>query len=96
MGLNLRGFLERASTLRSHTTNLIPNAHLLLNARFALVSKKINLKDTKVVTLVDSSTFGIDWMSWNSAGERENWVDEGDECSAGQKVTELLAEQVSR
>lgn len=58
------------------------------------VSKLIDLKSTKVVTLVDSSTFGIDWMSWNSAGDRDNWVDPADECAASLKVTELLAEQV--
>jgi hypothetical protein len=24
----------------------------------------------KVVTLVDSSTFGTDWMTWDTSGER--------------------------
>lgn len=48
----------------------------------------------KVVTVIDSCTFGTDWMTWDSAGERESWVDEGDDCAAGRKVPELLAEQV--
>ena len=33
-------------------------------------------------------------MSWNSAGDRPNWVDPADDCAASLKVTELLAEQV--
>ena len=52
------------------------------------------LDSSKVVTLVDACTFGTDWMSWNSAGDRKGWVAEGDDCTAELKVTELLAEQV--
>lgn len=48
----------------------------------------------KVVTLVDSSTFGTDWMSWDTSGDREGWTDPNDACSSRRKVPELLAEQV--
>ena len=48
----------------------------------------------KVVTLVDSSTFGTDWMSWDTGGDREGWTDPNDPCSSERKVPELLAEQV--
>jgi len=48
----------------------------------------------KIVTVVDSCTFGTDWLTWGSAGEREGWVDPGDDCAAQRKVPELLAEQV--
>jgi G3E family GTPase len=48
----------------------------------------------KVVTLLDSSTFGTDWMSWDTSGDREGWEDPDDNCSSERKVPELLAEQV--
>jgi len=48
----------------------------------------------QTVTLVDSTTFGSDWMTYDSFGDREGWVDEGDDCAAERKVPELLAEQV--
>ncbi len=48
----------------------------------------------KIVTLVDSSTFGTDWMTWEKSGDREGWVDPLDECGGQRKVPELLAEQV--
>ena len=47
----------------------------------------------KIVTLVDASTFGTDWMTWDTSGDRDGWVDPED-CEAGKKVPELLAEQV--
>ena len=50
-------------------------------------------KMEKVVTLVDSSTFGTDWMSWDTSGDRQGWVDPGD-CEAGRHVPELLSEQI--
>eukprot|EP00538_Stauroneis_constricta_P011211 CAMPEP_0119561294 /NCGR_PEP_ID=MMETSP1352-20130426/17194_1 /TAXON_ID=265584 /ORGANISM="Stauroneis constricta, Strain CCMP1120" /LENGTH=627 /DNA_ID=CAMNT_0007609467 /DNA_START=87 /DNA_END=1970 /DNA_ORIENTATION=- len=51
-------------------------------------------KVAQTVTIIDSCTFGTDWMSWDIAGERFGWVEEGDECSGKRKVPELLAEQV--
>lgn len=48
----------------------------------------------RVVTVVDSSTFGTDWMTWDSAGDRDKWTEEGDDCAGQRKVPELLAEQV--
>jgi G3E family GTPase len=48
----------------------------------------------RIVTVVDSCTFGTDWMTWDLAGERRNWVEEGDDCAGQRKVPELLAEQV--
>jgi len=48
----------------------------------------------KIITVVDASTFGGDWMSWDMAFERKNWVGEGEEHSGERKVPELLAEQV--
>ncbi len=47
----------------------------------------------RIVTVVDSCTFGTDWMSWDVAGERKNWVEDGD-CAGQRKIPELLAEQV--
>ena len=49
---------------------------------------------TKVVTLVDACTFGSDWMTYDIAGLREGWTEEGDDCAGQRQVTELLAEQV--
>lgn len=48
----------------------------------------------RVVTVVDACTFGTDWMTWDMAGDRDNWTEQGDDCSAQLKVPELLAEQV--
>ena len=48
----------------------------------------------KIVTLVDASTFGTDWMTWDSSGDRDGWTDPADPCGADRKVPELLAEQV--
>ncbi|KAL7473774.1 hypothetical protein ACHAXS_014441 [Conticribra weissflogii] len=48
----------------------------------------------RTVTLVDACTFGTDWMSWDTAGDRESWTQEGDDFSAVRNVPELLAEQV--
>ena len=33
-------------------------------------------------------------MTWDSAVDRENWTEEGDDCAGERKVPELLAEQV--
>jgi G3E family GTPase len=46
------------------------------------------------VTVVDASTFGTDFMTWDVAGQRDGWVDPADDCAAQRKVPELLAEQV--
>ncbi|KAL3943232.1 MAG: hypothetical protein SGARI_000016 [Bacillariaceae sp.] len=56
------------------------------------VTNKAEVK--QIVTLVDSTTFGTDWMSFDHAGDRDSWVDPADECAATRKVPELLAEQV--
>ena len=56
------------------------------------VTQKATL--SRVVTVIDASTFGTDWFSWNAAGERKGWIVPGDECAATRKVAELLAEQV--
>eukprot|EP00984_Skeletonema_dohrnii_P030810 scaffold22611_cov124-Skeletonema_dohrnii-CCMP3373.AAC.3 len=47
----------------------------------------------RVVTVVDSHTFGSDWHSWDTAKSRE-WAEEGDKCAEARQVPELLAEQV--
>jgi len=49
---------------------------------------------SQVVTLIDASTFGTDWMTWDLASERKGWVSKGDDCAGERKVPELLAEQV--
>lgn len=49
---------------------------------------------SRVVTLVDACTFGSDWMTYDIAGVRNGWTEEGDDCAGQRKVTELLAEQV--
>lgn len=49
---------------------------------------------TKVVTLVDACTFGMDWMTYDTAAQRRGWTEDGDDCTGQRKVTELLAEQV--
>mmetsp|Transcript_40201 Transcript_40201/g.72435 ORF Transcript_40201/g.72435 Transcript_40201/m.72435 type:complete len:614 (-) Transcript_40201:78-1919(-) len=48
----------------------------------------------RTVTLIDACTFGTDWMTFDTAGERPSWTEEGDDCAGGRKVPELLAEQV--
>ncbi|GKY92633.1 hypothetical protein MPSEU_000233400 [Mayamaea pseudoterrestris] len=48
----------------------------------------------RVVTIVDANTFGSDFMTWDLAAERKDWVDPDDECAGSRKVAELLAEQV--
>ena len=48
----------------------------------------------RTVTLIDASTFGTDWMTWDTAGDRPSWTEPGDDCAAVRKVPELLAEQV--
>jgi len=57
------------------------------------VTKKADMK--RIVTLIDSSTFGTDWMTWDDVGER-GWVDPilEDGCTSQRKVPELLAEQI--
>jgi G3E family GTPase len=48
-----------------------------------------------VVTLVDATTFGTDYLSWEDAQDRTTWNTEVvDESTAHRKVSELLAEQV--
>jgi len=49
---------------------------------------------SRVVTVVDSSTFGTDWMSWDFVENRDDWVEDGDNHSTQRKVPELLAEQI--
>lgn len=53
----------------------------------------------RTVTLIDACTFGTDWMTWDTAGDRTSWMEEssgrgGDHHAAVRKVPELLAEQV--
>lgn len=48
----------------------------------------------RTVTLIDACTFGTDWMTWDTAGDRPSWTEAGDDCAAVRKVPELLAEQV--
>ena len=50
----------------------------------------------RTVTLIDACTFGTDWMSWDIAGDRDRWTEQGDDCAAVRKVPELLAEQVGK
>jgi G3E family GTPase len=49
---------------------------------------------SKIVTLVDACTFGTDFMTYDVAGSRKGWTEEGDDCSGNRKVTELMVEQV--
>jgi G3E family GTPase len=55
------------------------------------VTQKADMK--RVVTLIDASTFGTDWLTWEVASDRDGWVDP-EECAAQRKVPELLAEQI--
>lgn len=48
----------------------------------------------RTVTVVDSSTFGTDWMTWDAAGDRDDWTEPADGHAAMRKIPELLAEQV--
>lgn len=48
----------------------------------------------RVVTLVDSQTFGTDYMTWDTAADRPGWTNPVDPCAGNAKVAELLAEQV--
>ena len=49
---------------------------------------------SKVVTLVDACTFGSDFMTYDVAGQRKGWTENGDDCVGNRKVTELMVEQV--
>jgi len=49
---------------------------------------------SRTVTLIDACTFGTDWMTWDTAGERNSWTEDAEDCAAPRKVPELLAEQV--
>jgi len=64
------------------------------NWRVAPITVRSKADIARVVTLVDAGTFGSDYMTWDNAGERLQWTDPGDECSANRKVAELLVEQV--
>jgi len=55
------------------------------------VTTKAEMK--RIVTLIDASTFGTDWMAWDNVGER-GWVADENDCTGQRKVPELLAEQV--
>jgi G3E family GTPase len=53
----------------------------------------------RTVTLVDACTFGTDWLSWDEAGDRPEWREDGGGGNnafhpSTRKVPELLAEQV--
>ena len=57
------------------------------------VTETADLQST--VTLVDASTFGTDYMTWDFALDRWSSEEElGDGCSGNRKISELLAEQV--
>ena len=49
---------------------------------------------SKIVTMIDAGTFGTDYMTWDAAAERPNWVESGDDCAGNRKVAELLVEQI--
>jgi len=50
---------------------------------------------TQIVTLVDATTFGTDWMTEDIASDRKGWIDgTGVRCAPDRRITELLAEQV--
>jgi len=55
---------------------------------------------TRIVTLIDAASFGTDYLTWDTARDRENWVpslpmmEEGDSNpDSHRKVSELLVEQ---
>lgn len=48
----------------------------------------------RVVTLVDSKTFGTDYLTWDVAGDRPGWTEPTAQCSGNSHVSELLVEQV--
>lgn len=47
-------------------------------------------KLSSIVTVVDASTFGSDYLTWDTA--RDRWNEE--DCAGNRKISELLAEQV--
>jgi len=49
---------------------------------------------SRTVTVIDACTFGTDWMTWDTAGERPYWTESEEACEAVRNVPELLAEQV--
>jgi CobW/HypB/UreG, nucleotide-binding domain len=48
-----------------------------------------------IVTLIDSTTFGTDYMTWDMAAERRGWVAPGDSCAGNHKISELLGKDFS-
>ncbi len=49
---------------------------------------------SRIVTLIDACPFGTDWVTWDKAGKRDSWIEQGDDCAAARNVKQLLAEQV--
>jgi G3E family GTPase len=60
----------------------------------ATASTTTKAKLENIVTIIDATTFGTDYMAWDRAGERTNWVTPGDDCAANLKIADLLSEQV--
>ena len=56
------------------------------------VTERAELKS--VITVVDCTTFGTDYLTWDFVKDRKGWAPEGDDCGGNQKIAELLAEQV--
>jgi G3E family GTPase len=52
----------------------------------------------RVVTIVDATTFGTDYMTWDTVTDRPTWMQSDNEgsmdCTVHRKVVELLTEQV--
>jgi len=53
----------------------------------------LNAEIARVVTVVDAASFGTDYLTWDAAQDRDQWVPPGDDCTGNRKVSELLAEQ---
>lgn len=48
----------------------------------------------RVVTIVDAGSFSTDYMTWDFARDRPQWVSSQAACAGNNKVAELLCEQV--
>lgn len=72
-------------------------ASVLLNFEQAQIQKHpVTLLSniTNIVTLIDSTTFGNDFMTQHLVRNRDNWMPSEEDCIGNRQISELLVEQV--
>ena len=57
------------------------------------LARKVTSMD-KIVMLIDSSTFGTEWVSLDSSSDMERWADPNNEHSAENSVPVILSDEI--